>query len=93
MANNIHVSYTLGEPARSDDAIVLKIKELGSWAKINSRLWYVSSVYTAREAANHIITAMSAQDELYVVDATHNSSVWNALPKNVDERIRTQWFK
>ena len=93
MANNIHVFYVLATPLRNNDQVVVKIKELGSWAMINTGFWYVSSPYTARQAANHVITAMTAGDEIYVVDATHNSSVWSSLPEKVDQHIRTSWFK
>lgn len=93
MANNLHISYDLNSPGQNYDAVISRIKELGSWAKIHKSFWYVNSSYTPNQAVDHIKTALDANDQVYVVDATNNVASWNTLPTNVSNHIKDQWFK
>ena len=39
MANNLHVSYDLNSPGQNYEAVIERIKKLGSWAKIHYSFW------------------------------------------------------
>lgn len=91
MANNLHVSYDLNSPGQNYDAVIDRIKQLGSWAKIHYSFWYVDSTYTPTQAVDHIKPALDANDRVYVVDATNNVAAWNTLPQNVSDHIRNRW--
>jgi len=41
--NNLFVSYDLKDPGQNYDRVITAIKGLGSWAKVQYSLWYVSS--------------------------------------------------
>ena len=86
MANNLHVSYDLHNPGQNYDAVIKRIKELGSWAKVHMSFWYVNSGYTAAQAVEHIKSALDTNDKVYVVDATNNLAAWNQLPKHIKEQ-------
>lgn len=93
MANNLHISYDLNSPGQNYDAVIERIKQLGSWAKIHYSFWYVDSAYNASQAVEYIKPALDANDRVYVVDATNNVAAWNTLPTNVADHIKDRWFK
>jgi hypothetical protein len=73
MANNLHVSYDLNNPGQNYDAIIAKIKTLGS-PKIHNPFWCVKSALTASQACDAVWSAMDKNDTVYVVDSTNNSA-------------------
>lgn len=91
MGNNLHISYDLHAPNQNYDGVIERIKELGSWAKIQKSYWYVDSAYTAREAVNHVWSVMDADDTIYVVDASNGNAAWENLSDNVSKHIRDHW--
>jgi hypothetical protein len=93
LANNLHISYDLKVPGQNYETVIAKIKELGSWAKIEYSFWYVNSEYTAAQARDYIKPALDASDSLYVIDATNGSAAWQGLSNEVSEFIRDKWSK
>lgn len=93
MANNLHISYDLYAPGQDYEAVIEKIKELGSWAKIHKSFWYVNSTFTASQAVDHIKPALDTNDQVYVADTTNNNASWNSLPEAVANHIKDQWTK
>ncbi len=91
MPNNLHISYDLNQPGQNYEAVIKKIKELGSWAKVHKSFWYVSSTRTASEAVDFIKPALDKNDQVYVVDAQRNEAAWNSLPADVEKHIQTKW--
>lgn len=91
--NNLHVSYDLNSPGQNYEAVIARIKQLGSWAKVHKSFWYVKSTYTAEQAVSHINEVMDGNDQVYVVDATNNHAAWNYLPANVVDHIKAEWWK
>jgi hypothetical protein len=93
LANNIHISYDLKEPNGNYSAVIAKIKELGSWAKINDSFWYVDSTFTATQARDHIVVALNGNDSLFVVNASDGQAAWHGLSTNVSSFLRENWPK
>lgn len=93
MSNNIHISYDLKESHRNYDAVIDKIKKLGSWARINQSFWYVDSLYTASQARDFILPALLAGDSLFVVNASNGQAAWHGLSENVSSFVREHWQK
>lgn len=93
MANNLHVSYDLINPGQNYEALIERIKQLGSWAKPHMSFWYVNSGYTASQAVDHLKPVLDANDKVYVVDATNNAAAWNSLPTNIADHIKEQWTR
>lgn len=91
MRNNLHVSYDLYRPNQNYDAVIQRIKELGSWAKIHKSFWYVKSNYNALQAAEYIKTALDENDTLYIVDSTNNDAYWFNLEPEVAAAIQQNW--
>lgn len=46
--NNLFISYDLKNPGQNYDRVITAIKGLGSWAKVQYSLWFVSSTYTCQ---------------------------------------------
>lgn len=93
MANNLHISYDLIASGKNYDGVIAKIKELGSWAKIEYSFWYVKSTYTAGQARDHVKQAMDEGDKLYVVDASNGDAAWHGISSEVSTFIRDKWSK
>lgn len=93
MANNLHISYDLYSPGQNYEKVIERIKSLGNFAKIHKSYWYVNSVYTARQAADHVWGVMDKNDTVYVVDATNNNAAWQNLPTNVASHIKDRWTR
>ena len=89
--NNLFISYDLKNPGQNYDGVIAAIKGLGSWAKVQYSFWYVSSSYTAKQAAEIVRRAQDANDSLIVVDATNNDAAWFGISAEVSEHMRTQW--
>ena len=49
--NNLFISYDLKDPGQNYDRVITAIEGLGSWAKVQYSLWFVSSAYASKEAA------------------------------------------
>lgn len=91
MAYNLTISYDLKSPGRNYDAVSAKIKELGSWAKVNESYWYVSSEFTASQARDRILSALDVNDSLCVVSATQNQAAWHNLSSEVANFLKQHW--
>jgi hypothetical protein len=91
MANNLFISYDLMKPGQNYEAVIEKIKGLGSWAKVHYSLFYVSSKYSARQATDHVWAAMDANDTILVVNASTNEAAWQNLGEDVSKYIREHW--
>lgn len=89
--NNLFVSYDLKKPDQSYERVMNAIKGLGSWAKVQYSLWYVSSVYTAKQAAEIVRRAQDANDALIVVDATGNVAAWYGVDETVSQFLANNW--
>jgi len=91
MANNLHISYDLNVPGQNYEAVIARIKSLGSWAKIHKSYWYVKSNMTADQACTAVWSVMDASDTVYVVDATNNFAAWQNLSAAAEQHIQQQW--
>ncbi len=89
--NNLFISYDLKNPGQNYDRVITAIKGLGSWAKAQYSLWFVSSTYTAKQAAEIVRRAQDSNDTLIVIDATNNDAAWYGLTTEVSEHIRQNW--
>ena len=77
--NNLFISYDLKNPGQNYDRVITAIKGLGSWAKVQYSLWFVSSTYTAKQAAEIVRRAQDSNDTLIVIDPTNNDAAWYGL--------------
>jgi hypothetical protein len=93
MPNNLHVSYDLNVPGQNYDAVIAKIKTLGSWAKIHKSYWYVDSPLTAQQAANAVWSVMDARDTIYVVDVTNQTAYWYNISPEASQFISDHWSR
>ena len=91
MANNLLISYDLISPSQDYDAVIDRIKTLGSWAKIHKSYWYVKSDYTASEACKEIWAVMDNNDKIFVCDATNGDSAWKNLSDKISSFIVDKW--
>ncbi len=91
MANNLHISYDLYSPGQNYEAVIDRIKGLGSWAKIHKSYWCVSANMTPSDAVNAIKPALDTNDTVYVVDALTNAAAWHNIDPEVSEFIRKKW--
>ena len=104
--NNLFISYDLKNPGQDYDRVITAIKSLGSWAKarvitaikslgswakVQYSLWYVSSAYTANQAAEIVRRAQDANDSLIVIDATNNDASWFNIDQKVGEFMQQHW--
>ncbi len=89
--NNLFISYDLMSPGQQYDRVAEAIKGLGSWAKVHLSLWYVSSNYGAKAAADIVRKAMDANDKLIIVDASNNDAAWYNLDSNVSAFVQQNW--
>ena len=90
--NNLFISYDLKSPGQNYDRVITAIKGLGSWAKVQYSLWFVSSTYTAKQAAEIVRRAQDSNDTLIVIDATNNDAAWYGLTTEVSEHVRPTWW-
>lgn len=88
---NLFISYDLKNPGQNYDRVIAAIMGLGSWAKVQYSLWFVSSTYTATQAAEIVRRVQDANDTLIVIDATSNDAAWYGLTTEVSEHIRQNW--
>jgi hypothetical protein len=91
MTNNLHISYDLNQPGRNYEAVIAKIKTLGSWAKIHESYWYVKSSLTPNQAVEAVWSVMDASDTIYVVDATSNQASWQNIAPDAAKHIQAKW--
>jgi hypothetical protein len=89
--NNLFISYDLKTPGQNYDRVIETIKKLGSWAKVQLSLWYVSSNYSAEEALNIVKQALDANDSLIVIDPTNNTAAWYGVDPKVSQHIQQHW--
>lgn len=91
MANNLFISYDLINPGQNYDKVIEAIKKLGLCAKIHQSLWYVSSTYSLKDAAEHVWQSMDQNDKLLVVNSSTNDAYWYNLSANISEHIQQNW--
>jgi hypothetical protein len=91
--NNLFISYDLKNPGQNYDRVITAIKGLGSWAKVQYSLWFVSSAYAAKEAAEIVRRAQDTNDTLIVIDSTNNDACWYGLSTEVGEHIQKHWAR
>ena len=89
--NNLFISYDLKNPGQNYDRVITAIKGLGTWAKVQYSLWYVSSAYTAKQAAEIVRRAQDANDTLIAIDASNNDAVWYGIDTTVSEHMQRHW--
>ncbi len=89
--NNLFISYDLKNPGQNYESVITAIKTLGTWAKVQYSLWYVSSSYSAKQAAEIVRRAQDTNDSLIVIDATNNDASWYNLDQDVSKFIQQQW--
>lgn len=89
--NNLFVSYDLKDPGQNYDRVITAIKGLGSWAKVQYSLWYVSSNFSASQAAEVVRRAQDSNDTLIVIDATSNEASWYGITEEVTQFIKRHW--
>lgn len=78
-------------PGQNYDTVIDAIKLLGAWAKIHQSFWYVSSNFSAKDAAEQVWRTMDSNDKLLVVNSSTNDAYWYNLPGNVSEHIQQHW--
>lgn len=91
--NNLFISYDLKNPGQNYERVITAIKGLGSWAKVQYSLWYVSTSYTAKQAADIVRRAQDTNDTLIVIDATNNDAAWYGLDQTVSDFLQQNWNK
>ena len=91
--NNLFISYDLKNPGQNYERVITAIKGLGSWAKVQYSLWYVSTSYTAKQAADIVRRAQDTNDTLIVIDATNNDAAWYGLDQKVSDFLQQNWNK
>ena len=89
--NNLFISYDLKNPGQNYDRVITAIKGLGSWAKVQYSLWYVSSNYSATQAAEIVRRAQDANDTLIAIDATNNDASWYGIGQEVTQFLQRTW--
>ncbi len=89
--NNLFISYDLKNPGQNYERVITAIKSLGSWAKVQYSMWYVSSTYNAKQVAEIVRRAQDTNDSLIVVDATNNDASWFNISHEVSEFIKQNW--
>lgn len=72
--NNLIVSYDLNRPGQDYTRVISAIGALGTGAQVQRSVWFVASLLTAAEAADHVWAAMDLTDALLVVDASNNEA-------------------
>ncbi|WP_372740050.1 CRISPR-associated protein Cas2 [Neptunomonas sp.] len=93
MSNNLIVSYDLNIAGQKYDAVIECIKTLGSWAKVQRSVWYLSTNYSEQAAADMIYKVMDSNDSLLVVNASRNEASWYGVSDDVAVFIKDQWTK
>lgn len=93
MANNLFISYDLNSPGQDYEKVIEKIKSLGSWAKVQKSLWFVSSILTAEQAAKSVWQVMDRNDSVIVVDSKNNDAHWYNLSDEVSKHMQNHWHK
>lgn len=91
MANNLFISYDLNTPGQDYSNVIEAIKSLGTWAKVQKSVWYVSSRLGAEGAAKKVRPHMDQNDSLIVIDATNKDAYWFNLPDEVSKQIQSHW--
>lgn len=89
--NNLFISYDLKNPGQNYEQVIKAIKSLGAWASVQYSLWYVSSAYSARQAAEIVHRAQDTNDSLIVIDTTNNDAVWYNVDQKVAQFMQQQW--
>ncbi|GCD65302.1 hypothetical protein [Acetobacter pasteurianus] len=91
MANNIHIFCELKTSAENGTAVIAKIKELGSWARISPSFWYVDSLLTASGARDQLGPLLKEGDCLFVVDASNGQAAWKGVSGQVATFLKAHW--
>ena len=93
MANNLVISYDLHDPGQNYEKVIAAVKNLGAWAKVHKSVWYVNSIFSAKQSADKLWAVMDANVSVFVVDATNGNAAWQNLSSEVSNHIREQWLR
>ena len=74
--NDYFIAFKLRDPRVNFEPLYYDIKALGASTPISRSLWYVNSVYTAREVFQLLIGRMEAGDQLCILDSEGNVATW-----------------
>ena len=88
---NLLISYDLYRPGQNYDDVAARIKELGSWAKVQQSFWYVDSGFSAGDAADYVREVMDTNDSLFVANATNGEAAWYNLSDKVSKFLEEHW--
>nr|DAY11667.1 MAG TPA: hypothetical protein [Bacteriophage sp.] len=91
MKNNILVTYDLNRIGQNYEALIEKIKQLGSWAKIQQSVWYLHTSYSVNEVLDHLTKVTDFNDSIFVANMHDASSI--GLSAEVQQFIYEQWYK
>jgi hypothetical protein len=75
--NDLFVSFTLHEDCVNYESIVQDMRALGTAIPIGRAVWYISSVYSSKEAFQILIGRMDRGDQLLVFDSAGNRATWH----------------
>jgi hypothetical protein len=93
MGNNLFISYDLMSPGQNYEAVIARIKQLGTVIAVHKSLWYVNSVHSATKARDHVAQAADTNDKILVIDTSNNAASWSNLPQEIGQFISDQWNK
>lgn len=91
VANNILIFCELEAMAENGKVVTSKIKELGTWARINPSLWYVDSTLTASEVRDQITPLIKDGDCLFIANMSSGQAAWKGVSNPVTAFIKTHW--
>lgn len=91
VANNIHIFCELQSTAENGKAVIAKIKELGTWARINPSFWYIDSTLTASEVRDQLAPLLKDGDCLFIVNASSGQAAWKGVSNPVTAFIKAHW--
>ncbi len=92
MANNLFVSYDLGDWDNTYEKVTAELEKLGTYAEVHSTLWYVHADLSAEELSDKIWAVMDKEkDALLVVDATNNTAHWQNIDQQVADYFQAEW--
>ena len=91
--NNLLISYDLKKPGQDYRPVIETTKRLGDWAHIHGSFWYVRSNYSSSSARDIIVSSMTANDTVLVVDASNNDAAWKGLSAEASSDIQGKWSR
>jgi len=87
---NLFISFNSHEARVTESRIVRDIQALGTWAPISKSIWYVSSVYSSKDAFQILTGSLETGDRLIVFDAAGNIAFWDNEPGRMSVQLPHQ---